>query len=54
MAGEAAARPVLKNAHMAYMKKHLAIGIIVACASGFAFKVLVGDKRKQEYAEFYK
>lgn len=47
-------RPVLKGRSAQFMKKHLAIGILSSCALVYAVKVLVNDKRKAAYAEFYR
>lgn len=47
-------RPVLKGRHAAFMKRHL-IGAIAFGFFGVAVtKVLVNDKRKLAYAEYYK
>lgn len=49
-----AVRPVLKGRHARFMKKHLIIGIGMSLFSVAVTKVLVNDKRKLAYAEYYK
>lgn len=46
--------PVLKGLHNAYAKKHLYIGIGLSIVGMFAYKFLVTDPKKRDYAEFYK
>lgn len=52
--GNSLPRPVLKGRHAAFMKKHLGIAIVTSFAAVFLTKVLVNDKRKAAYAEYYK
>lgn len=47
-------RPQLKGRHALFMKKHLGIGIGLSLVSVFITKILVNDKRKEAYAEYYK
>lgn len=47
-------RPLLKGRHAAFMKKHLAIGIIYALTCVAVVKFTVNEPRKAAYAEFYK
>lgn len=47
-------RPVLKGRHLAWMKKHLAIGIGMSFVSVVLTKIFVNDVRKAAYAEYYK
>lgn len=59
MAGDAVAsaeqfRPQLKGRHAFWVKKHMAIGIVVSLAAVWATKILVNDKRKAAYAEYYR
>lgn len=54
MAASALAKPQLRGLLAAHTKKHLVIAIVLGLASGAAYKMLVGDVRKQRYAEFYK
>lgn len=52
--GSSSVRPVLKGRHAWFMKRHLMIGIGFALASVWVTKILVNDKRKVAYAEYYK
>ncbi|RVE50790.1 hypothetical protein evm_004539 [Chilo suppressalis] len=58
MAGEKAvstiAKPQMRGLLNSVIKKNLTVAITLSIISGFAFKVLVGDARKQRYAEFYR
>lgn len=58
MAGGAAVstsgRPVLKGLHNATIKKNLIIAIGLSFAGMFAYKFIVNDPKKRDYAEFYK
>ncbi len=59
MAGGAAAvstpgRPVLKGLHNATIKRNLTVAIVLSFAGMFAYKFLVNDPKKRDYAEFYK
>lgn len=54
MAAGALAKPQLRGLLAGHTKKHLIIAIVLGCVSGAAYKMMVGDVRKQKYAEFYK
>ena len=58
MAGEVAsgglARPVLKGLHHATVKKNLSIAIGLSIVAAVAYKFVINDPRKKNYAEFYK
>lgn len=59
MAGGAAAvstpgRPVLKGLHNATIRKNLIVAIGLSFAAMFAYKFIVNDPKKRDYAEFYK
>lgn len=52
--GSSLPRPVLKGRHAAFMKRHLFIAIGSSLAAVVLAKVLINDKRKLAYAEYYK
>lgn len=59
MAGGAAAvstpgRPVLKGLHNATIRRNLTVAIALSFGGMFAYKFLVNDPKKRDYAEFYK
>ncbi|XP_077256331.1 cytochrome c oxidase subunit cyclope [Temnothorax americanus] len=47
-------KPQLRNLHTSQIKRNLVWMTIVSVSAALAFKVLVADKRKQRYADFYK
>ncbi|KAL6257022.1 hypothetical protein P5V15_011957 [Pogonomyrmex californicus] len=47
-------KPQLRGLHMSQIRKNLVGMLIVSFSAAFAFKVMVVDKRKQRYADFYK
>lgn len=58
MAGEkavsTASKPQLRGLLNSAIKRNLIISLTLAAISGVAFKQLVGTRRKQRYAEFYR
>lgn len=59
MAGGAAAvstpaRPILKGLNNATIRKNLTVAIVLSFAGMFAYKFIVNDPKKRDYAEFYK
>lgn len=48
------AKPKLRGLHVAQVKKNLIVAITAGIAIAALFKVLVCDKRKQRYVDFYK
>ncbi|XP_024876026.1 cytochrome c oxidase subunit 6C [Temnothorax curvispinosus] len=47
-------KPQLRNLHTSQIKRNLVGMMIISVSAALAFKVLVADKRKQRYADFYK
>ncbi|KAJ6639548.1 Cytochrome c oxidase subunit 6C [Pseudolycoriella hygida] len=57
MAGSAVAtagRPVLKGLNNAQIRKNITVAIVLSITSMFAYKFLVNEPKKRDYAEFYK
>lgn len=48
------AKPQLRGLHASQIKKNLVGMLVVSVSTALLFKVLVVDKRKQRYADFYK
>ncbi|XP_012536776.1 cytochrome c oxidase subunit 6C [Monomorium pharaonis] len=48
------AKPQLRGLLMTQIKKNIVGMLIVSFGVAYAYKVLVADKRKQRYTEFYK
>ncbi|KAF5275215.1 hypothetical protein FQR65_LT04249 [Abscondita terminalis] len=48
------AKPQLRRLLQDQIKKNLIGAIVVSAAGGILFKMLIGDRRKQKYLEFYK
>ncbi|KYN07096.1 PREDICTED: cytochrome c oxidase subunit 6C [Cyphomyrmex costatus] len=48
------AKPQLRGLLMVQIKKSLIGMMVVSISAGLAYKILVADKRKQRYIEFYK
>lgn len=47
-------RPQLKGLHNATIRRNLTVSIALAFGCMFAYKFLVNDPKKRDYAEFYK
>lgn len=56
MAGDSGSvgRPQLKGLHHAIVKNNIAVAIGLSIAAAVAYKFLINDKKKRDYAEFYK
>ncbi|KAG5309856.1 PREDICTED: cytochrome c oxidase subunit 6C [Acromyrmex echinatior] len=48
------AKPQLRGLLTAQIKKNLVSMLVISISAGLAYKILVTDKRKHRYAEFYK
>ncbi|KYN23014.1 PREDICTED: cytochrome c oxidase subunit 6C [Trachymyrmex cornetzi] len=48
------AKPQLRGLLTSQIKKNLIAMMIASISAGLAYKILVADKRKRRYAEFYK
>ena len=48
------AKPRLRNFLTAQIKRNLLIMMTVSISGAMAVKILIADKRKERYAEFYK
>lgn len=48
------AKPQLRNLHTTQIKKNIVGMMVISFSAAVLFKVLVVDKRKQRYADFYK
>jgi len=49
-----AARPQLRGLYQSQIKRNIIGMTIFSLAGALMFKILVADKRKQRYADFYK
>lgn len=47
-------RPQLKGLHHATVKTNIAVAIGLSIVSAIAYKFLICDPKKRDYAEFYK
>jgi len=47
-------RPQMRGLLSSHLKKHFAIGVVLAVAGAACVKVFLYDWRKAKYAEFYK
>ncbi|KYN32004.1 Cytochrome c oxidase subunit 6C [Trachymyrmex septentrionalis] len=47
-------KPQLRHLLTAQIKKNLVTMMVVSISAGVAYKILVVDKRKQRYADFYR
>merc|ERR1712243_128422 len=48
------AKPKMRGLLTDQIKKHLLVSTVLSVLSAYAYKVMVGDPRKQTYAEFYR
>ena len=48
------AKPQMRGLLTAQIKKHLVVATVLSLGTMFSYKVLVNDKRKATYAEFYR
>ena len=48
------AKPKMRGLLTDQIKKHLLVSSVLSVLSAYAYKVMVGDPRKQTYAEFYR